>query len=193
MKKLNIKKISSFLLVTSLLCVTACKTSTRYSRSTGQAWDDKTIAHNVRKNLRHENALDKTDIKVKSYKGNVTLYGYVDHAYQRNIASEVTRNTEGVDYFQNNIESKDAMPLARKSPPSASEAAGAAPRPAPPAGAPGQWQKAESEIQLGQSAPAQSGTWQSGGSQQYITTEPSGAQPAKKAPAAAPAPAPEKQ
>ena len=103
MKQLVTRIISGLLLAISLLAFNGCKSETATSESTGQRWDDKTVTHNVKKGLKDNSMTKSAKLEVQSYKGCVSLSGFVDDPAQKQAASTVAQRTPGVEWYQNNI------------------------------------------------------------------------------------------
>lgn len=88
--------------------------ATRYSRSTGQHLDDKATTARVNAALNKDSIVQTSDIAVSTFRGNVHLTGYVDHPVQKERASQLTRNVNGVQWFKNDILIKEELPAAQQ-------------------------------------------------------------------------------
>ena len=99
----------------TLICVAASValigcSGTRYDRSTGQYIDDKATSSRVKSALAKDPMVKASEIHVQSFRGNIHLTGFVDHPSEKERASQVARNTEGVGWFKNDILVKDSLP-----------------------------------------------------------------------------------
>jgi hyperosmotically inducible periplasmic protein len=91
----------------SVVTFTGCVAGDRYNRSTGEYIDDKSIGSRVKDAL-SDNAEYKFDgVNVTSFKGTVQLSGFVDTYEQKNTASSITKQVQGVKDVVNNISVKD--------------------------------------------------------------------------------------
>ena len=84
-------------------------TGDRYSRSTGQYIDDKTLAIRVNSALNGNSEYKLGSVDVKAFRGNVQLSGFVDTQEGKQKAGEIAQNVEGVKSVQNNITVKDNL------------------------------------------------------------------------------------
>jgi osmotically-inducible protein OsmY len=84
--------------------------ATRYNRSTGQYIDDKATSARVKAALAKDSLVKASDVHVESFRGNVHLTGFVDHPVQKERASQITRNVRGVEWFKNDIATKEELP-----------------------------------------------------------------------------------
>ena len=95
-----------FLGATTLL--TGCA-GDRYSRSTGQYIDDKTLSVRVSSALHGDSEYKFHDVDVHVYRGNVQLSGFVNTEEQKNRAAEIARTVQGVAGVENNITIKPTV------------------------------------------------------------------------------------
>ncbi len=75
----------------------------RYSRSTGEYIDDKSITTRIKSALLADKEISSLDVKVKTYERVVQLSGFVDSEAQRTRAEEIARNTKGVQSVKNDM------------------------------------------------------------------------------------------
>ncbi len=81
----------------------ACS-STESSRSTGQTLDDASITTRVKTAIAQEQGLgEAARINIDTYKGTVSLGGFVDTAEQRQAAAKAASQVQGVDRVVNNL------------------------------------------------------------------------------------------
>ena len=73
------------------------------SLKSGTYIDDKTIETKVKSELLADPDVKGMAINVEVNHGRVQLAGFVDTLAQKNRASEIARNVEGVQYVQNNL------------------------------------------------------------------------------------------
>lgn len=107
----------------AILGAGGCKSSTQNERSTGEKWDDKGVVRNVKKELKHNSLTKNADIEVNSFRGNVSLTGFVDYPEQKREAVALARSAEGVEWVKDDLIVKDTLPTQRGG--MAHEAAGA--------------------------------------------------------------------
>lgn len=79
-------------------------TSTR--ESTGEYVDDSAITAKVKSALASDSSVSAMDVHVETYKGTVSLSGFVDTADQKSRASTLAKNVPGVQKVDNNISVK---------------------------------------------------------------------------------------
>jgi len=104
MKQLN-KYLSAVLLAVSLATVVGCS-STAHKQGTGEYIDDSVITTKV-KALIIEDPLTKVlEIKVKTFKGEVQLSGFVSSQAAANRAIELARSVNGVASVINDMQIK---------------------------------------------------------------------------------------
>jgi osmotically-inducible protein OsmY len=105
MKK-TLKYIALGLLATTVtvatLTTTGCSSS-NYKRSSGEYLDDQTLTARVKSALFSDPNVSGFQVNVDSYKGVVSLSGFVDTAAQKARAEEVARQVNGVRSVQNNL------------------------------------------------------------------------------------------
>lgn len=101
------KKLSAVLSALVLgFGIAACE-STPTSRSTGQFVDDATLTAKVKTEIaRDEGVGQAAQINVDSYRGVVSLAGFVDSKEQARAAVEAARKVEGVREVRNNLQVK---------------------------------------------------------------------------------------
>jgi len=83
---------------------------TTYTRSTGRAIDDTATTSRVKSAIAKDSLVKASEINVSTFRGNVHLTGFVDHPIQKERATQITRNVEGVDWFKNDIIVKTELP-----------------------------------------------------------------------------------
>jgi hyperosmotically inducible periplasmic protein len=105
MKK-TLKYIALGLLATTVtvatLTTTGCSNSS-YKRSSGEYLDDQTLTARVKSALFSDPNVSGFQVNVDSYKGVVSLSGFVDTAAQKSRAEDVARQVNGVRSVQNNL------------------------------------------------------------------------------------------
>ena len=105
MKK-TLKYIAMGLLATTVtvttLTTTGCSHSP-YKRSSGEYLDDQTLTARVKSALFADPNVSGFQVNVDSYKGVVSLSGFVDTAAQKARAEDVARQVNGVRQVQNNL------------------------------------------------------------------------------------------
>jgi hyperosmotically inducible protein len=75
----------------------------RYNRSTGEYIDDKSIGLRVRDALNDTPEYKFNDVNVTSFKGTVQLSGFVDSSAQKNDATHIAGQVQGVKNVVDNI------------------------------------------------------------------------------------------
>jgi len=93
--------VSAVMIVVSLAAV-ACA-STRTTKSPGEQVDDSVTTGRVKAALIADPVTKAHQIDVETFKGTVQLNGYVDTAASKERASEVAKNTKGVQSVHNNL------------------------------------------------------------------------------------------
>lgn len=93
--------VSAVMFVVSL-AVVACA-STRTQKSPGEQIDDSVITGRVKSALIADPVTKAHNIDVEVFKGTVQLSGFVDTAASKTRASEVARETRGVNEVRNNL------------------------------------------------------------------------------------------
>lgn len=105
MKK-TLKYIAMGLLVTTVsvatITTTGCSRS-QYKRTSGEYLDDQTLTARVKSALFQDPNVSGFQVNVDSYKGTVSLSGFVDTAAQKARAEDVARQVSGVRQVQNNL------------------------------------------------------------------------------------------
>ena len=81
---------------------TGC-TGDRYSRSTGQTFDDAGTTARVKTALLADPNVSGMDVKVDTFRGTVQLTGFVDSPEQKRRAEEIARSADGVQFVKNDI------------------------------------------------------------------------------------------
>ena len=90
------------LFAASLTLFTGCA-GDRYNRSTGEYIDDKSIASRVRDALNDNPEYKFSGVNVASFKGTVQLSGFVDSSGQKNDATRIAGQVQGVRNVVDNI------------------------------------------------------------------------------------------
>ena len=90
---------------TMLVGITACA-PTRTSASTGGYIDDSVITTKVKSQLLSAPNLKSNEIKVKTFKGEVQLSGFVSSRKDINEAVEITKGIPGVSKVTNDMQLK---------------------------------------------------------------------------------------
>jgi len=89
--------------------LTAACSSTPTSRGTGQVFDDATLTAKVKTTIAQDNGVGKAAaINVDTYRGVVSLAGFVDNNAQAAAAVKAARSVEGVQEVKNNLQIKPA-------------------------------------------------------------------------------------
>ncbi len=76
---------------------------TRYTESTGERIDDTATTARVKLALDKDKRYSYPDVKVTTFKGTVQLSGFVNDPAQKERASELAKNVQGVKEVVNNI------------------------------------------------------------------------------------------
>lgn len=99
----QLKKIitASMIAILSFSLVSCASTST--SESTGQYLDNSAVTTKVKAQLFNHLGSQGFDIKVKTYKNNVQLSGFVNSQMVKHRAETIARSVEGVGRVTNNI------------------------------------------------------------------------------------------
>lgn len=91
--------------ITSLFLIACAPTST--SRSTGQALDDAAVTARVKTEIAQTQGIgDAAAINVDTYRGVVSLAGFVDNDQQKRIAGQAAMRVPGVEKVFNNLQLK---------------------------------------------------------------------------------------
>lgn len=105
MKK-TLKYMAMGLLVTTVsvatITTTGCSNSD-YKRSSGEYLDDQTLTARVKSALFKDPNVSGFQVNVDSYRGVVSLSGFVDTSAQKSRAEDIARQVEGVRQVQNNL------------------------------------------------------------------------------------------
>lgn len=109
MKK-TLKYIALGLLATTVtmgtITTTGCS-SGQTKRSSGEYLDDQTLTARVKSALFSDPNVSGFQVNVDSYRGTVSLSGFVDTAAQKARAEDVARQVNGVRQVQNNLGIKE--------------------------------------------------------------------------------------
>lgn len=101
-------KLLLTLVIAALLA--ACS-PTQTSRGTGQVIDDATITARVKKEIAQTSGFGEAlSINVDTYRGVVSLAGFVDNAQQVREAGQAARKVGGVQDVKNNLQVKSKAP-----------------------------------------------------------------------------------
>jgi osmotically-inducible protein OsmY len=108
--QMNIKTIfsrgSALLLLFGLILATGACASSKYSRSTGEYIDDKSISTKAKAALFDDPAVSGFDVGVQTFRGRVQLSGFVESEQQKARAGEIVRGIDGVVSVQNDVQVK---------------------------------------------------------------------------------------
>jgi hyperosmotically inducible protein len=103
------KKILTICLTLAFAALTAACSSTATSRGTGQVFDDATITTKVKTQIARDDGIGQAAaINVDTYRGVVSLAGFVDNEKQASSAVKAARSVEGVKEVKNNLQIKPA-------------------------------------------------------------------------------------
>jgi len=86
--------------------LTAGCAGNRYERSTGESIDDTSTTARVKSALRGDSMYKYPDVDVTTFKGTVQLSGFVASGEQKDRATDIAKNVEGVREIKNNISVK---------------------------------------------------------------------------------------
>lgn len=84
------------------LLLTGCS-STTSSESTGEYVDNTAITTKIKSKLTAQLGTEGLNIKVKSYKGQVQLSGFVKDSEVKQKATNIAMNVNGVEIVHNNL------------------------------------------------------------------------------------------
>ena len=116
--------------VSALGLVTAGCAGDQSSRSTGTYIDDTAVSTKVKTELLTDKEVKSSDVKVRTYNGEVQLSGFVDSQDQKDRAVQVARAVPGVRVVRDDLIVK--APVTAQGPAVVTEPAGAeTPPPAP--------------------------------------------------------------
>jgi hyperosmotically inducible protein len=101
MKPLN-KYLSAIFLAVSLASVVGCA-STAHQQGTGEFVDDTVITTKVKAAILEDPMTKVLEIKVKTFKGEVQLSGFVSSQDAANRAVELARGVKGVTSVKNDM------------------------------------------------------------------------------------------
>ncbi|HRK77128.1 MAG TPA: BON domain-containing protein [Thiobacillus sp.] len=104
MKQLN-KVLSAAFLAVSLAAVAGCS-STAHQQGTGEYIDDAVITTKVKAAIFDDPMTKLLEIKVKTFKGEVQLSGFVSSQAAANRAVELARGVNGVTAVKNDMQIK---------------------------------------------------------------------------------------
>jgi osmotically-inducible protein OsmY len=94
--------------------LTAACAPTQTSRGTAEVVDDATLTAKVKTQIAQTQGLgEAASINVDTYRGVVSLAGFVDSAQQARTAAQVAGNVEGVKQVKNNLQVKPRAPTAK--------------------------------------------------------------------------------
>jgi hyperosmotically inducible protein len=101
------KKILTIGLSLVFALMTAACSSTATSRGTGETFDDAGITAKVKTQIARDDGVGRAAaINVDTYRGVVSLAGFVDNAKQADAAVKAARSVEGVKSVKNNLQIK---------------------------------------------------------------------------------------
>jgi hyperosmotically inducible protein len=104
MKHLN-KYLSAIFLAVTLVSVAGCA-STAHKQGTGEYVDDTVITTKVKAAIFDDPLTKVLEIKVKTFKGEVQLSGFVSSQAAANRAIELARGVSGVTSVKNDMQIK---------------------------------------------------------------------------------------
>jgi osmotically-inducible protein OsmY len=78
----------------------------RYQQSTGEYVDDASITSKVKAALFKDPEVKGLAVKVKTFKGEVQLSGFVNSQHEKDRAGEIARSINGVQWVNNDIRVK---------------------------------------------------------------------------------------
>ncbi len=104
MKQLN-KILSAAFLAVSLAAVAGCS-STAHQQGTGEYIDDAVITTKVKAAIFDDPMTKLLEVKVKTFKGEVQLSGFVSSQAAANRAVELARGVNGVTAVKNDMQIK---------------------------------------------------------------------------------------
>ncbi len=103
------KKFATIMLTLAFAVITAACSSTATSRGTGQVFDDATLTTKVKTEIAQSEGVGRAAaINVDTYRGVVSLAGFVDNREQINAAVKAAKGVEGVKEVKNNLQIKPA-------------------------------------------------------------------------------------
>lgn len=100
---MNLKTLSSLVLLASATAMTAGCAHEGHERSAGEVIDDTTITSRVKADLLAEKDVKSFDISVETFNGTVQLSGFVDSQWQIDKAVQVAGNVAGVRHVKNDL------------------------------------------------------------------------------------------
>ncbi len=100
-------KIAGLILAASLAAVplsmmTGCAV-TSGRESAGEYVDDKTMATKIKTSLMRDSTVKAHQVNVTAFRGSVQLSGFVDSQEQKDRATEIVKNMEGVKELHNDL------------------------------------------------------------------------------------------
>lgn len=100
------KKLIACLTIILTMGLTACA-PTKTSRGTGEVIDDASLTARVKTEIAKTQGVgEAATINVDTYRGEVSLAGFVDNQEQANKAVEAARKVPGVNSVKNNLQVK---------------------------------------------------------------------------------------
>lgn len=72
-------------------------------RTAGQTFDDQSITASIKTKMLADQEVSGLDINVDTFKGNVTLKGFVDSEHEAEKAVAIARNTSGVTQVRSKL------------------------------------------------------------------------------------------
>ncbi|HWU97849.1 MAG TPA: BON domain-containing protein [Oxalicibacterium sp.] len=101
------KKFATIMLTLAFAVITAACSSTATSRSAGQTFDDATLTSKVKTEIAQSQGVGQAaSINVDTYRGVVSLAGFVDSREKANAAVSAAKSVEGVKDVKNNLQIK---------------------------------------------------------------------------------------
>ena len=101
---MKLSRLAAALVLTGLLAgpIAACSSGS----TTGEYIDDTTVSTRVRAQLVTDKDLNVTQIDVETFKGVVSLSGFVDSQAAKERANKLVSGVEGVKEVRNNLQVK---------------------------------------------------------------------------------------
>lgn len=100
------KKLTSLIAIAFAVLLSACA-PTQTSRATGEVVDDAAITARVKKDIAQSQGLGQAaSINVDTYRGVVSLSGFVDNEQQIRAAAQTARQVPGVSKVVSNLQLK---------------------------------------------------------------------------------------
>ncbi|MFN7139864.1 MAG: BON domain-containing protein [Limisphaerales bacterium] len=95
--------VACMMAAVSLATFTTGCAGDRYSRSTGETFDDAGTTARVKSSMLADPQVSGLDVKVDTFRGTVQLTGFVDSPEQKQRAEQIARQSSGVQFVQNDI------------------------------------------------------------------------------------------